>query len=217
MNHIKKLRELPVLEGTFERIDFNYIPDNPQELFIKWLNEAIQNKCRNPHAMTVSTISEDGFPDARILILKNIDNRGWHFAIKSNSRKGRQIIKNKAVTLSFYWSSMERQVKIIGEANEIKNSESRTDFQERSKESKIASIASKQSEILHSEFELNEKIKYAKKLLETDYNYVPDEWKVFAVKPISVEFWQGHQNRLHDRVKYISLDNDNWKKNRLWP
>ncbi|KAH0398265.1 hypothetical protein KCU89_g7416, partial [Aureobasidium melanogenum] len=125
------LRSLPSLKGPFRPLDVSTFPPPPQEAFVDWLQDAIDNDIKEPHAMTLSTIDEHGYPDARVLILKNLDHRGWHFAIKADSPKGRQILNNPAVALTFYWPHLGRQIRIRGLATQLPAEESARDFSER--------------------------------------------------------------------------------------
>jgi pyridoxamine 5'-phosphate oxidase len=168
--------------------------------------------------MTLSTVDEYGCPDARVLILKNLDHRGWHFAIKAESPKGRQINNNPAVALTFYWSQLGRQIRIRGEASELSASECAADFLERPIGSKVTALASQQSEILADMIVLEQNLQEAKGKIESEPEYVAPAWKVFAVAPKSVEFWQGATDRMHQRLRYTISDEDGrWSRDVLHP
>lgn len=128
----QRLRDLKALEGPFDPVDFSAVGDSPQALFLDWLDEAIAAGIAEPHAMTLSTVDAEGHPDARMLILKNVDDRGWHFAISAASPKGRQIEANPAVALTFYWQNLGRQVRIRGRAVALDAAECAQDFLARS-------------------------------------------------------------------------------------
>ncbi|KAI8719463.1 Pyridoxamine 5 -phosphate oxidase [Fusarium sp. LHS14.1] len=126
-----QLRHLKVLEGPLSKCDFEAFPNTPQAAFELWMQEAIEARVKEPHAMTLSTVDDQGWPDARVLILKNVDTRGWHFAIKGNSPKGKQLVTNPYASLTFYWPEQGRQVRIRGRAVQLPEEECRQDFLDR--------------------------------------------------------------------------------------
>jgi pyridoxamine 5'-phosphate oxidase len=168
--------------------------------------------------MTLSTVDEFGCPDARVLILKNLDHRGWHFAIKADSPKGRQINNNPAVALTFYWAQLGRQIRIRGEAKELSASECAADFLERPIGSKVTALASRQSEILTDMTALEQELQKAKEKIEEQPDYVAPAWTVLVVAPKTVEFWQGATDRMHQRLRYSISDKDStWSRDVLYP
>lgn len=212
------LRGLPSLKGPYRPVDLTALPNTPHEAFHGWLQDAIDNNVKEPHAMTLSTVDEHGFPDARVLILKNLDQRGWHFAIKGDSPKGKQIIDNPAVALTFYWSQLGRQIRIRGVAKELSASECAADFLERSAGSKATALVSKQSEVLTDTSTLKQNLQEANEKIEAQPDYVAPAWKVFAVAPKIVEFWQGATDRMHQRLSYrISEGEGTWTRDTLYP
>lgn len=212
------LRGLSSLKGPFRPVDLASLPDTPHEAFHEWLQDAIDNDVKEPHAMTLSTVDEHGYPDARVLILKNVDHRGFHFAIKGDSPKGKQIINNPAVALTFYWSQLGRQIRIRGVARELPASECAADFLERPAGSKATALASKQSEVLTDKATLQQNFHEAKERIEAQPDYIAPAWKVFAVAPNVVEFWQGATDRMHQRLSYhISADDGTWIRDVLYP
>ncbi|KAI5467938.1 putative pyridoxamine 5'-phosphate oxidase [Mariannaea sp. PMI_226] len=214
------IRNLKVLQGSQDAADasFDGFPDLPHEAFKIWLLNAIDQCVPEPHAMTVSTVDQDGWPDARVLILKNVDSRGWHFAVKADSPKGRQIESNNRVALTFYWPQLARQVRIQGNAVALPEAECSEDFDARPFESKVSALASKQSQVLEAPSDLSDRITEARALLEKDPKGGQLGWKVYAVQPTNVEFWQGSKDRLHRRLQYKLDPNEReWKKQALWP
>lgn len=212
-----KLRGLSSLKGPLPDCDPSTLPETPHAAFEVWLDEAIAQGITEPHAMTLSTVDEQGRPDARILILKDLDERGWHFAAKSTSPKGQQIEKNAEVALTFYWSKLGRQIRIRGRAQPQSVEDCAKDFAERPISSKISAAASKQSEIMSSPGELKEALKSAEALFAQHPEKIMPSWKVYAVAPTVVEFWQGATNRMHKRLVYQSEDGAAWKRQELWP
>lgn len=212
------LRGLPSLKGPFKIDDFAQFPDSPQGAFEIWLNDAIAQGVKESHAMTLSTVDAEGFPDARVLILKNVDERGWHFASKSDSPKGHQISSSSKVALTFYWPQLGRQVRIRGHATELSASESAADFLERPLGSRATAIASRQSEKQDETVDLEARIAEAEALIEGSPDYVSPLWRLYAVAPDTVEFWQGATDRLHRRLRFEKHGEDGqWVKCALYP
>ena len=192
-------------------------PQNPLELFQKWFNEVDSNfKDIEANAMSISTIGKDGFPKTRIVLLKKFNDNGFVFYTNYKSEKGRAIKENPNVCLSFFWEFAERQVIIKGNVEKISEEESDTYFHSRPKGSQLGAIASHQSETIKSREILEANLK----AIENEYQNKPTErpkvWGGYIVKPVSIEFWQGRPNRLHDRILY-ELVNKNWVKQRLQP
>ena len=213
-----KLRQIPSLKGPLPHMDVEGFPDTPHAAFTLWLDDALAAGIKEPHAMTLSTADENGWPDARVLILKNVDKRGWHFAIKAESPKGKQMAAMPKVALTFYWPDLGRQVRIRGEAIALPADECAKDFLERPAGSKVSAIASKQSDALKDSQELDQRLVDARSLLEANPDYVAPGWRVYAVSPVVVELWQGATDRNHMRLQYVLAgDGLNWEMNRLWP
>ncbi|KAH7265615.1 uncharacterized protein BKA55DRAFT_503310 [Fusarium redolens] len=215
-----KLRALPVLEGaSYPKTEFASFPETPHQAFDTWLDEAITANVPEPHAVTLSTVDEQGHPDARVLILKNVDHRGWHFAIKANSPKGRQISANNNVALTFYWPKIGRQIRLRGKANALSRSECDQDWTARSAMAKITAKVSRQSEPLNDPHELEAKMAEAVKSHKIEGQEPSSEgWMVYAVAPQTVEFWQASSDRLHQRLSYNwDLAQSTWNKEALWP
>ncbi|MDR2298652.1 MAG: pyridoxal 5'-phosphate synthase [Comamonas sp.] len=213
-----RLRSLPSLKGPFNELDMDQFPDTPQKAFQRWLDDAIEGGVTEPHAMTLSTVDSDGLPDARVLILKNVDARGWHFAAKADSPKGKQLAKNPNVALTFYWPALGRQIRLRGKAMMLPDAECADDFLTRPEGSKISAVASRQSEILESELELNKSLDEARTFLGRNPEHIELGWRVFVVQPTNIEFWQGATDRLHKRVIFsITASEAGWQKQMLWP
>ncbi|KAJ5929806.1 pyridoxamine 5'-phosphate oxidase [Penicillium verhagenii] len=171
-----------------------------------------------PHAMTLSTVDENGYPDARVLILKNVDDRGWHFAVKADSPKGKQLQKNGRAALTFYWPQVARQVRVKGKAIALSDEESAVDYQSRPLASRISAVASDQSEVLPEWEELARNLAETKLKMSENPLIGVNKWRVYAVLPTIVEFWQGSETRLHRRLRYSYKDEQNeWQRDLLWP
>ena len=198
-------------------IDPKIIDKNPYDVFLKWIKEAINsNLIEEPNAMNVSTIEDDGYPRARIVLLKDLSNKGLTFFTNYNSNKGKSINKNNKVCVSFFWPPLERQVIIKGKAKRISNELSKKYFHSRPRESQIAALISPQSEIIPNRNFLNKSIKSVDEKYKGKKIPMPDHWGGFIIKPFEIEFWQGRPDRLHDRIIF-KLFNGRWKSNRLAP
>jgi pyridoxamine 5'-phosphate oxidase len=193
------------------------VDENPMQQFRTWFFEVKDNGgVDEVNAMTLSTIGTDGFPKGRVVLLKKYDEYGFYFYTNYNSEKGKSIAINNNVSLSFFWPNMERQIIIKGSAEKTSKADSTNYFHSRPKGSQLGAAVSHQSSVVKSREVLENN------LLELENKYLnqevpkPTDWGGFLVKPISIEFWQGRPNRLHDRIRYI-LKNDDWIIERLAP
>ncbi len=193
------------------------ISDNPMELFQKWFYEVEASEgIDEPNAMTVSTIGLDGFPKNRVVLLKKYTYEGFIFYSNYASEKGKAIVKNPNVCISFFWPNLERQIIIKGKAERIAENLSDGYFESRPDGSKLGAIVSEQSSVISSRAVLEEKLAALEKAYEGKEIERPEWWGGYIVKPVSMEFWQGRANRLHDRIRY-SLEDIDWKIERLAP
>lgn len=194
------------------------ISNNPMELFQKWFHEVeSSNGVEEPNAMTLATIGLDGYPKTRVVLLKKYTWEGFIFFSNYTSEKGKAIAKNPHVCISFFWPFMERQIIIKGTAEKIAPNLSDGYFESRPEGSKLGAIVSDQSSVIASREFLEKKLKE----LEQEYNGKeierPNYWGGYLVRPVSIEFWQGRPNRLHDRIRYRMQKDLNWKMERLAP
>ncbi len=194
------------------------ISDNPMELFQKWFYEVeASESVDEPNAMSISTLGLDGFPKARVVLLKKYTYEGFIFYTNYKSEKGMAISRNPKVCLSFFWPSMERQVIIKGIAEKISENLSDGYFESRPEGSKLGAIVSEQSSVIASREILEDKLKQLELQYQNKEITRPSYWGGYIVKPISIEFWQGRPNRLHDRIRYSLQEDYNWKIERLAP
>ncbi len=194
------------------------IPENPMELFQKWFYEIEQNNSNEePNAMTISTIGIDGFPKNRVVLLKKFTWEGFIFYTNYKSEKGIAINKNSNVCLSFFWHSLERQIIIKGKAEKIATNLSDGYFESRPNGSKLGAWASNQSEVITSREALDDTLKKVEEKYNGKEIPRPKHWGGYIVKPISIEFWQGRPNRMHDRIRYTMSENFDWEIERLAP
>ena len=197
----------------FEFKDFK----NPLALFSQWFKD-FDNDITNSeaNAMSLSTISIDGFPKNRIVLLKEFNEDGFTFYTNYNSDKGLSISKNNKVCLSFFWEEHERQVIIKGHAEKISDFKSKEYFKSRPRGSQLGAIVSDQSTVIDS------KKKLVSRLYDLENKYMnssipkPSHWGGYIVSPVEYEFWQGGENRLHDRARFLR-ENNSWTKERLSP
>jgi pyridoxamine 5'-phosphate oxidase len=201
------------IKGGLRRKD---LLSNPFEQFDSWLKQAIDANLSDPTAMTVATVDETGQPFQRIVLLKNIDERGLVFYTNLGSRKAKHLSSNHKISLHFPWHMLERQIHIIGTAEKLSTLENMKYFTSRPKESQLAAIASHQSSRISARGVLEGKYLELKQKFAKGEVPVPSFWGGFRVKPESFEFWQGGEHRLHDRFLY-SKDQGNWLIDRLAP
>ncbi len=194
------------------------IPKNPMGLFQKWFYEVEEfGVTEEPNAMTISTIGLDNFPKNRVVLLKKFTWEGFIFYTNYESEKGKAIAKNPNICLSFFWHGLERQIIIKGIAEKIATNISDGYFESRPDGSKLGAWASKQSSVVNSRKELDDSLKSFENKYGNQEIPRPEFWGGYLVKPVSLEFWQGRPNRMHDRIRYTLQKNFEWKIERLAP
>jgi len=214
------LRDISNLRKSYSQNSLEEInlPSNPFSLFDNWFKEVKSSNSKSEiNAMTLSTIDLHGYPNARIVLLKFFSNEGFIFFTNYNSNKSISIEKNNKVSISFFWEEFERQVIIKGNAKKTNEELSTKYFNSRPKGSQIGALVSeKQSSVIPSKDFLIEKFNSLIQEFKNKDIPKPDNWGGFIVNPIEYEFWQGGENRLHDRIRYKLID-DLWKIDRLSP
>jgi len=213
-------KDLGNYRKSYEKSDLkeDAISDNPMELFQKWFYEVeASNTVDETNTMAIATIGLDGYPKTRMVLLKRYTYEGFIFYTNYESEKGKSIDVNPNVCLSFFWHSMERQIIIKGNAEKIPENLSDGYFESRPDGSKLGAIVSDQSEVIASRAVLEDKLKALEKEYEGKEIPRPNYWGGYMVRPVSIEFWQGRPNRLHDRIRYSLQEDLDWKIERLAP
>lgn len=196
----------------------HHLPDDPINLFKQWFHEVeASDTADEVNAMTISTIGLDGFPKSRVVLLKRFTEEGFVFYTNYQSEKGKAIAQNPNVCLSFFWHGQERQVIIKGKAEKLAENLSDGYFESRPIGSQLGAVVSPQSEVIPSRDFLEERLKTLEQQHQNQPIERPKYWGGYVVKPISVEFWQGRPNRLHDRIRYTLQEDYNWTIERLAP
>ena len=193
-------------------------PENPMELFQKWfLNADGSEMVDEANAVTLSTIGKDRYPKSRVVLLKKYTWEGFIFYTNYNSEKGKAILNNNHVCLSFFWPALEQQIIIKGNTEKLAENLSDGYFESRPDGSKLGAWASNQSSVVDSRNELDKNLKTYQQQFDGKEIPRPAHWGGYLVKPISIEFWQGRPNRMHDRILYTLLEDFSWKIERLAP
>ncbi|MDI9356808.1 MAG: pyridoxamine 5'-phosphate oxidase [Chitinophagaceae bacterium] len=210
------IQDLHFTRQEYNKGDLNEssIDKCPIEQFRKWFSEA-SLLVKEPNAMTLSTVFNEQ-PSSRIVLLKEIDKKGFTFFTNYKSRKGKEISHNPKVSLSFFWEVLERQVRIEGRAEKVSDSDSEHYFQLRPKESQVSACISSQSEYIDSKYTLEKKYNDFLDIHKNTFIARPQHWGGYRVIPHTIEFWQGRPHRLHDRIVYIQTKNG-WDIQRLYP
>jgi pyridoxamine 5'-phosphate oxidase len=192
------------------------VDENPIVQFKQWFKQAVDLEIPEVNAMTIATSSIIGIPSARIVLLKEVDDKGFVFFTNYEGRKSTELEQNPYAALLFFWKELERQIRIEGTVERTGATKSDAYFNSRPLESKISAIVSKQSSVVESREILEKKyVECLKDNFDKDIKR-PDNWGGYRVIPEKIEFWQGRTNRLHDRILYKKIDND-WKIVRLEP
>jgi pyridoxamine 5'-phosphate oxidase len=212
MNNLHDIRK----EYRYSQLEKDNLNTNPIVQFKFWLNEALKADVVEPTAMVLSTATPDGKTSSRVILLKDLDNYGFTFFTNYESKKAQQIATNPVGSLLFFWPQLERQVRIEGKIFKTSRHESDEYFNIRPEGSRIGAWASPQSQRVISREYLENLQKDYLELFKTKNIERPEHWGGFKLIPNLVEFWQGRENRLHDRFEYIGNDNV-WEIYRLAP
>lgn len=200
-----------------DSIDEKTVDRDPLKLFQRWLDEAIAAGIYLPEAMTLATSTPEGKPSARLILLKEADERGFVFYTNYNSPKARDLDSNPQAAMVFYWPQLERQVRVEGAIERTSADESDAYFKTRPRESQIGALASPQSEVIPSREALQQRARELEKLYEGREVERPAHWGGYRLLPERIEFWKGRPSRLHDRILYERQSDGSWSIKRLAP
>lgn len=199
----------------FELVE-SAITADPIQQFTAWFNEAKAAAIHEANAMTLATVSTDGQPSARTVLLKGLDH-GFVFYTNYDSRKGEDLAANPKAALLFFWKELERQIRIEGEVARISRTETARYFTSRPRGSQLGALASPQSTIVPDRGFVETRFDHAETSNADQDVPLPDFWGGYRLTPATFEFWQGRPNRLHDRLRYVTDDDGGWRIERLAP
>ncbi|WP_246022648.1 pyridoxamine 5'-phosphate oxidase [Filimonas effusa] len=201
---------------SLKTLDESVIAPDAIDQFTTWWNEAIDSEIEEANVTTVATATKDGIPDARIILLKSYDKKGFVFFTNYNSVKAQELAENPKASMIFFWKELQRQVRVFGTVEKISAADNDEYFNSRPEGSRIGAWASPQSHVIADRTILDQKIEAVKAEFAGKPIPRPEFWGGYLIKPETVEFWQGRSSRLHDRIKY-TRQNNNWKIERLAP
>ena len=213
VDHVARLRKEYTRAGLKES---DAAPD-PIAQFRRWFGEALAADLHEPNAMTLASATPDGRPSARVVLLKGFDERGFVFYTNYEGRKGRELEDNPRCALVFYWGELERQVRVEGRASRVSEEESDGYFKSRPRGSRLGAWVSEQSRPVESRDALEKRLRGLEAEYEGREVPRPHFWGGYRVEPEVIEFWQGRENRLHDRLVYRRSEGGGWRRERLQP
>ncbi len=204
-------------EYTFQGLSETNAHSNPFQQFKTWFDQALTARLPEPNAMTIATATLDGKPSARIVLLKDYDERGFVFYTNYESHKGQLLVANPWGAIAFWWAELERQVRIEGRVEKVSTTESDKYFRSRPVGSQLGAWVSNQSQVIENRQVLERRLEQLKQEYENKEVPRPPHWGGFRVVPEAIEFWQGRPSRLHDRLLYRRGEDGNWTIQRLSP
>jgi pyridoxamine 5'-phosphate oxidase len=202
---------------TLSGLDVDDLTTEPFALFERWLQNAVDANLADPTAMTVATVNKEGQPSQRIVLLKDFDETGFVFYTNTGSNKAQDLSQNSKISLHFPWTMLDRQVKVLGVAQQLNASEVAKYFMSRPKPSQVAAWASDQSRPIANKQLLMQKFSEATAKFAEEAVPLPSFWGGYRVVAHQLEFWQGGEHRLHDRFVYTKTPKDDWQIERLMP
>ncbi|MFN8207628.1 MAG: pyridoxamine 5'-phosphate oxidase [Bacteroidales bacterium] len=198
------------------RLEESEVPSSPFLLFNAWLSEALKSVEKDPTAMILSTATPEGAPSSRVVLLKDAGEKGFTFFTNYDSRKGRELHVNPSAALLFFWPSLERQVRIEGQVERLEESDSDAYYHSRPLENRLAAWASPQSRVIPGRKTLEDRVVHTQLRFSSQQVPRPPHWGGYVLNPFRIEFWQGRESRLHDRLLY-TREGNSWKIARLAP
>jgi pyridoxamine 5'-phosphate oxidase len=204
-------------DRTLPPLDEQILHPDPIVQFQRWFDDAKQAGLPQPEAMTLATASGDGRPSARVVLLKNVDERGFVFYTSYNSRKGRELEQNPVAALVFFWQELNRSVRVEGNVTRVSPQESDAYFATRPRDGQLSSLTSSQSEVVAGREVLDRRFEALRTSYEGKVIERPPHWGGYCVHPFRIEFWQQRFARLNDRIEYLRADTGIWRMRRLQP
>ncbi|MCJ0904054.1 pyridoxal 5'-phosphate synthase [Rhodococcus sp. ARC_M6] len=210
------MRGIPALTGVAPDAPTEF-PSTPSALFLTWLREAVDGGAAEPHVCALSTVDDEGMPDSRFLILKDVGDRGFWFSGSARSPKGVELTAHPRASLAFYWRESGQQIRVRGVVREGDEPVRARDFVERSVTARAVATASRQSQELADSRDYERAVASAVDIIEADPAFVSDDWRAWCLEPESVEFWQADPGRRHLRWLYRRTSDGRWTVTNLWP
>ena len=203
-------------EYTLGGMDDSYLGANPIDLFDRWFREAVNAGINEPSAMALSTLGTDGYPQSRIVLLKGYGEEGFSFFTNYESQKGNALAQYPKASLLFFWPDLQRQIRITGNVEKTSVEESEEYFRSRPRGSRLGAWTSEQSQEIPSRKTIEERYEAFDRKFQEDDIPKPPHWGGYRLTPLTFEFWQGRESRLHDRISFRK-ENRKWKTARLAP
>ena len=203
-------------EYAHARLDESNVSADPVAEFDRWFSQALDAQVLEPNAMSLATSTPKGIPSVRMVLLKGYDGRGFVFFTDYRSRKGSELDSNPHAALAFYWGELERQVRITGSVERTSQEESEQYYRSRPLGSRLGAWVSHQSRVIPSRALLETGLEEVKERFSTDDVPLPPHWGGYRLRHMEVEFWQGREDRLHDRIRYLR-EGEGWRVERLSP
>ncbi|HEY8186432.1 MAG TPA: pyridoxamine 5'-phosphate oxidase [Pyrinomonadaceae bacterium] len=204
-------------KDTIEDLNVEAVDWDPIRQFRRWFKDALASGSRLPESMTLATATTSGRPSARVVLLKQVDERGFVFYTNYRSAKARELEENPQAALVFYWVGLDRQVRVEGMVERVSTQESDDYFKTRPRDSQLGALASPQSEVIESREVLENSFRELDELYRNRPIDRPAHWGGYRLKPNRVEFWQNRPGRLHDRILYERQADGSWTIKRLAP
>ncbi len=207
------------LRKEYERAELHRgdLEEHPIRQFEKWFNQSLDAQVFEPSAAALATADRRGRPSVRFVLLKGVDERGFRFYTNYDSQKGRELAENPRAALAIYWAPLERQVRVRGQVTKLAREEAEIYFRSRPKGSRLATWASRQSQVIASRQILEDEFARLQNRYPGEEVPMPPYWGGYLLMPIEIEFWQGRSNRLHDRFRYTRQPDQTWRIERLAP